>query len=196
MNWYSTYKYSNNQNVVQDYLTSWKAMKEKMDVYQDNRFVYMGLEDFLLQHGNKFISQQLDDNEMKFLKKTIQQSDKYMPKQCFYNAQYIATASKGIIKYVEGVAYCRLIPMDHAWNTINNKVIDFTWKMLNNDNPILGIIPDGWEYFGLDFEISRQEMMSHIRKHKEVKSFLQNWRDGYPLFQNKYKNPNEINDPK
>lgn len=58
-------------------------------------------------------------------------------KQCFYNSQRIALFNK--VKYFEGWAISKLIhlPVEHAWNVIDGKVLDSTWG-------------DGIDYFGIE----------------------------------------------
>ena len=196
MNWYSMYKRGNEQqqNVVKDWLETMRNMRKTDSLPPE--FVYAGLEDLLLQHGRKYESQPLTAEEMTILKNTIKNAWKYVSRQCYYNSQVIATSSKGLIKYVEGVAFCKLIPMNHAWNTINGKVLDFTWKSLNNSEPVLGILPDGWEYYGLEFPISKQEMRDYIKKHKEVKTFLDDWKGGHQILKRPFQAISENSEQK
>lgn len=189
MNWYSIYKFAQEtkQDVVQKWLESMRDMKKTFAIPKN--FVYSGLEDLLLQHGTKYKSQPLTQEEMDVIKLTVKNAWKYVCKQCYFNSQTIASSSKGKIKYVEGVAFCDLIPMNHAWNTINGKVLDFTWKHRNNNLPVLGIIPEGWEYYGVEFEVTKQEMKEHIKKHNEVKAYLDDWRNHFEVFSKPYQKP-------
>jgi hypothetical protein len=52
-------------------------------------------------------------------------------KQCFSNAQRLAVAEGGNrIKYHEGYGAFQF-PILHAWNTIDGKLIDVTWELLD-----------------------------------------------------------------
>ena len=111
-------------------------------------FIYASLYDFIHKNGHEFKSAPLTPEEMEVVKEFIEKAKSFKQKECFYNAQKISTCSD--LKYVEGfVMDAKIpIPIEHAWNSINNKVIDFTLKHLNGGEPIIGIIPPGLEYIG------------------------------------------------
>lgn len=54
---------------------------------------------------------------------------------CYANAQRLTVASKGRIRYVEGLWQLSpdLTPVGHAWNTIDGRIVDVTAKL--NDGP-------------------------------------------------------------
>lgn len=113
---------------------------------------YSSLYDFIYKNGKLYQSSKLTDREMLELKEVLDSSDYYKQKECFFNAQKIAVNNLGInIKYVEGFLFDNKvpIPIEHAWNTINDKVLDFTCKHLNEGKPIIGVIPEGLEYIGV-----------------------------------------------
>ena len=58
-------------------------------------------------------------------------------KQCYYNSQMLALQNPRIL-YYEGFANSKVLslPLEHAFNVIDNKVVDVTWK-------------DGKHYFGI-----------------------------------------------
>ena len=170
--------------VVRQYLETMLEMKKQCGVDLPQGFLYWGLEDFLLQHGRKYASAQLSQEELALLRKVVRKDSRFVAKQCFYNAQTIALASHGGIDYVEGVAYCKLIPMDHAWNAINGKVVDLTWRGRNDEMPIMGIIPTGWEYWGV--ALPHDSVRRYWNRFGESNAMLQNHRERHPLFRKKF----------
>lgn len=97
---------------------------------------------------------------------------------CWYNAQRFASAAshnrkyRNRIKYWEGIATPGFpLPVEHAWCTIDGLIIDLTW-FTNYDveqaghrnrswkkkwvtNRPLGIIPEGFAYFGVEITSKR-----------------------------------------
>ena len=142
---------------------------------------YGGPADFILKHGKQYESAELTPEEMDILKDVLQRQCNYKVKQCFYNAQSIGLA--GIIGYCEGYADSLGLPMEHAWNTINGKVIDMTWRFGNGGKPVLGIIPAGWEYYGVELpaNIVRKQWSKG-----ESQPLITNWEDGFPLLKNAF----------
>ena len=139
---------------------------------------YSGPADFILKHGKQYESAELTPEEMEMLRDVLKGQCRYKAKQCFYNAQSIGLTGK--IGYVEGVADSVGIPMEHAWNTINGKVIDMTWKMNNGDEPIVGIIPGGWEYVGVQLP---NKMINKMWGTGQSTAMIDNWETGWPLLQ-------------
>jgi hypothetical protein len=115
---------------------------------------------------------------MDMLKDVLQGQCNYKVKQCFYNAQSIGLTGK--IGYCEGMADSIGIPMEHAWNTINGKVIDMTWKMNNNDKPVVGVIPGGWEYYGVELP---HELINKMWSTGESRTLINDWENDFPLLQ-------------
>ena len=147
-------------------------------------FHYGGPEDFILQHGKHYQSNPMTKEEIAFMEEVAWKTCGYKMKQCFYNAQSLAMTSPKI-KYVEGYLYSGIIPVEHAWNTLNNKVIDFTMSHANNDKPILGDIPEGWDYFGV--QLSSGPIAEYWSKYKMSEPFITNWREEYPLLRKPFK---------
>ena len=154
---------------------------------------YSGPAAFILEHGKKYESQELTEDEMELLKNVLQTQDRWKMKQCFYNAQCIASSSNDSIKYCEGYADSLGLPMEHAWNTINGKVIDMTWKMNNDNKPVLGVIPDGWEYIGVELPVSLVYDLHDKTGH--ASPLIADWENGFPLLKKRFKGNvvNELN---
>ena len=138
---------------------------------------YTGPADFILQHGRHYKSAKLTPEEMDMLKDVLDRQCSYKMGQCFYNAQSIGLG--GRIGYVEGYADSIGLPMEHAWNTINGKVIDMTWKDNNGGQPIIGNIPEGWEYFGV--ELPSKKINDMWRKSGLSHPLIGDWEGGWPL---------------
>jgi len=153
------------------------GMKEK-------GYYYSGPEDFLLQHGKHYLSQTLTKEETNYLKKLYYETKRYKMKQCFYNAQSLSQFSGDKIKYVEGYLYSGIIPIEHAWNILNGKVLDFTMSHANNGKPILGLIPAGWDYYGVD--LPTKMIVKYWAEHGTSDAMIGNWMEGYPILKEKF----------
>jgi hypothetical protein len=141
-----------------------------------NGFAYDGPAEFILKHGKQYQSAELTPEEMDMLKDVLKLQCKYKVRQCSYNAQDIGLT--GRIGYVEGMADSIGHSTDHAWNTINGKVIDMTWRMNNGGKPILGVIPEGWEYYGVELSSKLiTKMWGTGRQH----FLINDWENGFPL---------------
>ena len=151
---------------------------------KDKGYYYSGAEDFLLQHGKHYQSQELTKEESDYLKKLYYETKRYKMKQCFYNAQSLSQFSGDKIKYVEGYLHSGIMPIEHAWNTLNGKVLDFTMSHANNGKPILGIIPAGWDYYGVDLPTNM--ITKYWQQHGKSDAMIGNWMENFPLLKNKF----------
>jgi hypothetical protein len=160
------------ENSVTEHLEQIASMQHM----KKNRYAYNGPAEFILKHGKQYQSAQLTPEEMEMLKDILKVQCRYKAGQCSYNAQDIGLT--GRIGYVEGIADSLGVPMDHAWNTINGKVIDMTWKMNNDDQPVLGVIPEGWEYYGVELPYQLITKMWGTGKQHFL---INDWHNDYPL---------------
>jgi len=151
---------------------------------KEKGYYYSGPEDFLLQHGKHYLSQTLTKEETNYLKKLYYETKRYKMKQCFYNAQSLSQFSGDKIKYVEGYLYSGIIPIEHAWNILNGKVLDFTMSHANNGKPILGLIPAGWDYYGVD--LPTKMIVKYWAEHGTSDAMIGNWMEGYPILKEKF----------
>ena len=145
-------------------------------------YAYSGPADFILKHGKQYQSAELTPEEIDILKNVLDRQCSYKAKQCFYNAQNIGLEGK--IGYVEGMANSVGIPMPHAWNTINDKVIDMTWKFNNDDKPVVGVIPIGWEYVGVQLP---NKMINKMWGTGQSTAMIEDWEGGFPLLKQIFK---------
>jgi hypothetical protein len=72
------------------------------------------------------------------------------PKECFKNAQLLAIYNDDI-QYYEGFAYREIIPFEHAWVVVGDKVVDVTLEASNRKAKREKIeLPEGnVVYFGM-----------------------------------------------
>jgi hypothetical protein len=147
-------------------------------------FAYATAYDYFLENGREFESAPLAPAELGALKAAIaNHRAMYKKKLCYYNAQLIAQGNRAC-RYVEGYMMSQgiPIPIEHAWNSINGKVVDFTMAHANGGKPILGEIPAGWEYFGAELPTSMIRMM--WSRHGVSTPLVTNHQDGFPLLRN------------
>lgn len=107
----------------------------------------------------------------------------HKPKACFKNAQrtIVQAYPTTDLRYVEGyVSPETHIPILHAWLTINGKVIDTTLRPdpQNNTKRIYGIIPDKWEYYGVELPI--QEILHVYERHRTHISIVDDFQCHWP----------------
>lgn len=147
---------------------------------------YTHPDQFFKEHGNFFQSAPLTPEEEEEVRRAIANPKDFKMKECFYNAQVIA--QRGPLQYVEGYCFPGLLPVQHAWNAINGKVVDVTLKHQNGGSVIAGLIPDGWEYFGVDFPV--KEIWKVWREH-EMSLPIISWETRYEyLTRNHPEDPN------
>jgi hypothetical protein len=134
-------------------------------------WLYLGPYDLLRQHGTFFDGSVLLPDEWSGVINAT-------PKYCFDNAYWLAVASKGQLRYVEGLA-TRIISCSHAWcSDADNRVVDPTWAALDGDytpSAYLGVV--------VPLPIVRR-----TRKLTEGASALWGWGPGdrYQLFKQPY----------
>lgn len=144
-------KLNQHQKELLDYLQTMKRLRESMGKRPEG-MVYLGMEDFLLQHGQWYTIPVL----------TLEKVRRGRMKECFNNSLNLALREG--FRYVEGVA-TGVIPVHHAWNSRGDGlVIDSTWT-------------EGTAYFGVEFP---PELV--FSKLKVGCSPLDDWKDHWELF--------------
>lgn len=122
------------------------------------------IEEYVQRNGVDFQSSELTADEQRIVQTAVKRvSLPFEKKLCFYNSQLLAIADvTRTLRYVEGFAYCDLIPIHHGWCVINEKIVDMTWRDVRND-PICGVIPARWEYRGVFFDTNtlRDSMLAN-----------------------------------
>ncbi len=185
-------------NGVQSYL-KFRAESAEMMGHKDPMARY------LTDNGKTFTHSECLTEEQQDLVETMCIAFEPQAKQCFFNAQYMSLMSSAQLgerlKYCEGF-FCRKggIPVHHAWLTLDGKLIDVTLttneytveqltafmedgeELPREDNLsdcILGVIPDGWEYFGVEFD-AKKVAQDFMEREKSF-SVIDDWEGGFPV---------------
>ena len=163
-------------------------IQSSYDMFYKNRelpkgYVYKGQYDFILQHGKFYIPQALTKEENTIVNNAIKNLGfTPQPKQCFYNAQMLALAdTTKQLKYCEGFGNV-VIPCNHAWCVINDKVIDVTWRDKNKNN-YFGMFENS--YFG--FVLSNETIFDKQLQTGFAVSFLDDFNNKYELLKKPFK---------
>lgn len=161
---------------------------------------------YVLDHGAEAESAHLTE-EQRGIVSFLGSCFEAKPKQCFYNAQFIclmALSNEELLsrlKYVEGYALAgSAMPVHHAWVTLDGAVIDLTLStkkytaeeltaFLKEGAPlpreadlsdrVLGVIPEGWGYMGVEFDAG--EVAREFVERKKSFSKLDDWENGWGL---------------
>lgn len=139
----------------------------------------------LLRKGRRYGPEELtkDERQVVLASAKLYRHD-FKLKQCFFNSQMLVLYDRtNQLQYVEGYA-SKIFPVLHAWVTINDKVIDLTWRHEGKESRrfekrIWGDNFD-WEYYGMVID------KKYIREAFEngcAKSFLDDPENGWPLLQ-------------
>ena len=139
---------------------------------------------FVLRQGRAFGSQPLTPREHHHLDRCDWRS--HPARQCYRNAQLAALTlppEDGMtLRYAEGfllrTGWALGIP--HAWLSLNGKVVDTTIRVDGEeDRRPLGLIPPGWEYFGV--ELDPRECLHSLQRHRRPGPLLDDWQCHWPL---------------
>lgn len=153
---------------------------------------YASLEGLVLAEGRDFASAPLTAEQHRYVRATLaRDSGKYPWKACFATAQRVKLWSDpdSRLDYYEGWAASGPIPVHHGWLVLDNeRVIDLTWRKTGlakvrlplERTRIFGAFPEGWEYRGV-LAASREQIRDRVAQRQEWSSFLDDWRDGYPM---------------
>ena len=158
----------------------------------------MSQEQYVLDEGTQMASTEpLTDEQCSYLKR-ITGAIECLPKQCFYNAQMMTLADSyhetQRVKYHEGYVFTGIMPVLHAWVTLDDKIVDVTLstdpestqRFFDGEPPredlmdrVLGVIPVGWDYIGVPME--SEYVVGILLENMESRSLIDNWQDGWPL---------------
>lgn len=152
---------------------------------------YVNVHDYVLQRGRRYESVPLTKEELAVVTRFQRMC---RMKECYRNAQTLLWESEDTFKveYVEGVAIGKVpLPIDHAWNTINGKIVDLTWGLtkkvtrkdgtwyLRRTSRVLGTIPGSFEYYGV--VIGKEDVNSNMLAHRVFASVLDDYLCGWPV---------------
>lgn len=175
---------------LHDYLIKTTEFKRRLGIHLPKGFHYHGPEDYTLDHGNGFSSSDLNQNELDTVMHAVTACHiRFRPGECFYNAQKLALSDpSNTLKYVEGMAIgLSNFPVLHGWVTINNKVVDLTWRVFTSKRKgrfrdrVIGDIPEGWAYHGVVFK--SDWIRARWAQYGQAYSFLDDMYHGFPIFQ-------------
>ena len=143
---------------------------------------------YTLQNGRAFESVALTGEELAWTDRLLWRS--HRPKQCYRNAQVSALTvpvPDGMaLRYVEGYVMPAdmPIPVEHAWLSVGGKgvggkVIDTTLRD-DGGQPIFGLIPKGWEYYGVPLDPG---LCQHVLYHERHIPLVDDHSCHWPLLQ-------------
>lgn len=150
-------------------------------------FEYSGVFDFLLKEGKMFKNEPLNRDEYLAVEEMLdvirffRGEPRY--KECFKNSQaVIMDRINSDFKYCEGYALSSVgLPIHHAFLTINDKVVDITWR---DDNEEFLIGEKCKEYFGVQF--NSKDVISGILMTECYQSHLYGYWNNFMLYKSKY----------
>lgn len=105
-------------------------------------------------------------------------------KECYYNAQFFSLYWGERATYMEGIATSGLLPVNHAWNVVDGKVVDLTWRAnyqlaFDIEQSAVGNLPDNWAYYGVPLEpVLIHDMWVSTG---EARPLIDDWSQGFPL---------------
>ena len=141
----------------------------------------------ILTHGRAFQSAELLPHEDAFADRILW--DDCPMKECWRNSQLAALTlppEPGItLRYVEGyVLPATSIPVEHAWLSVNGKVVDPTLRIVEQPyRRIRGVFPEGWEFWGVEL---LPEQCEHSQEHDTVGPLIDDYLCGWPLIPARY----------
>ena len=135
---------------------------------------------YILEHGREFQSEELTDLEIGFTDRI--QWDRRAEEQCYHNCQTEAIILPPMIgitlRYAEGyVDHGIGIAVEHAWLSVNGKVVDPTIRTDDPQQRILGVIPDQWSYYGVELE---PDACLHALAHEAAIPLIDDPECGFP----------------
>jgi len=147
------------------------------------------LEGFVLQNGREFSDEPFTDEEEELIEEFFSEVECEI-KQCFYSNQiallhhaYTGKEMLDIFQYHEGYVAATIIPILHAFTTINNKVVDVTLR--NHDDyseDMITRVRENRKRFGyLGVPFSHKPVMAKMIAVGQSFSVLDNWQDGFPV---------------
>jgi len=189
---------------MKDGVRSWRLLGQTVK----EGFQYLSAEDYVADKGRAFDSAPLTDEEREVvlaaLEPLVDRGYFFAPKQCFHNSQLLKLSDRsGLLTYVEGFAFSGLLPVHHAWLTINGKVVDTTRRIERVDfgamtpdefadhldgefespeelveTRVVGEIPSGWIYFGVGFpDVDLYEITGEF---EETHALIGDYRRDFP----------------
>jgi hypothetical protein len=152
-------------------------------------YAYKSLYEYILRNGREMESRTLSKEQLQYLR-VITRGGGFPMQQCYGNSQetLLRSDTDHRLEYFEGYATTGLLPVNHGWLVLDGEcLVDLTWRRRDAKprGPILktrivGEIPDGYSYFGLNVA-TRDQIWSRALRTKFWSSLLDDWQNGYPL---------------
>jgi GNAT superfamily N-acetyltransferase len=166
-------------------------------------FVYSSIDDLLVQHGRFYRSAPLTDAEAAYIAELVR-GETFEVKLCYSNSQSLivnAPPRPGMdLRYHEGVvpvvlAGAAVLPIRHAWLTLNGKVLDVTLRdkglpplptalQTALKDRVAGAFPDTRAYFGVELPLELVE--ARMLERSEWHTLLDDYERGFPLLRQRY----------
>jgi len=169
---------------IHNYINTLVECREKGNIYKPKGYYYASFDHLLAEAGKYYKPKEFTQEEKEYVNECIDMLG-FVPakKQCFYNAQMMMLSDiENKLEYCEGYAIS-IIPLLHAWVTINDKVIDLTWTH-HNGKYVFGKFGQDRAYMGLN--IPKSDIKRTLFKKEKAISFIDNWEDRFPLLKTKY----------
>jgi hypothetical protein len=166
---------------------------------------YHSTQDYVLDRGGVYRSDELTAYELDIVMEAAEAANEvdgegFEIRQCYGNSARLVFADEsGELSYCEGIAQGAVIPVAHAWASINGKVVDLTWRQLEGEGPrwlptdhpfhnrILGLIPTTRSYRGIGF--GEMYLRERIHTTKTFLSLIDDWQGGHTLLREPRLNP-------
>ena len=154
-------------------------------------YKYASTYELVAAEGRGFVSAGLTVDQHAYVRSVIRGRGRFPWKQCFSSSQLVKLNDReNRLEYYEGYAVCATgIPVHHGWLVLDgDRVIDLTWRKHGlarvrrklEHTRIFGEFPTGWGYFGMNVA-SGSDIRRYAVTYGEWASFLDNWREGFPL---------------
>lgn len=168
-------------------------LSELSQYFRHDDFYYKNIYDFVLMEGKMYKSEHLTKEENKYTMKRIKSvNGKFEQHQCFYNSGRLSIGDLSEkIKYVEGFIFKKdlNVPILHAWNEINGKVIDLT--VINKYGEFtLGSYEDDIAYCGTVFPTAYIRKIFLSKSSRSILSDIANPNKLWPILHNQFTEEN------
>ena len=135
----------------------------------------------ILKNGREFQSGKFTERQRQIIR-TIRWADR-REKECWHNAQaealLLAEHERDGLRYVEGYIDPGVgIGLDHAWLSLGGLVVDPTIRTDAEGGRVVGTIPEGWAYYGVEMAPSACE---HMRIHRWAEPLIDGPACGWPM---------------
>lgn len=158
---------------------------------------YSCFEAYVLAQGKPYASKRISDARKKQILEHIKTHRLRFPiKQCFANClEFVLTAPLDGVTYVEGFATGHIIPVHHAWLSVDGLVFDPTLRLkhkpeLTRDSLATNRIWGGLgerEYIGVEFADTK--MLARRAVETELlQSVIDDWQNDWPALKGAYDN--------